>query len=59
MRVFFMIRIKVDLKRDIYLHVKILLFLVSLLSKHLLLLPQIIQKIIDIHEASRECIWLR
>jgi len=26
MRVFFLIRIKVDLKHDIYLHVKVLLF---------------------------------
>jgi hypothetical protein len=41
MRVFFLIRIKVDLKQDIYLHMEILLFHGDLPSKHLLLHLQI------------------
>ena len=43
MRVFFFIRIKVDLKQDIYLHVEVLLFHGNLSSKHLLLLFQILK----------------
>jgi hypothetical protein len=56
MQVFFLIHIKVDLKQDIYLHVEVLLFHGDLSSKHT---SSNHSEIIAIHEASRECIWLR
>jgi hypothetical protein len=43
----FLIRINVDLKHDIYLQVEVLLFHGDLSSKHLLLLFQITQRLLQ------------
>ncbi|XP_059310302.1 uncharacterized protein LOC132061519 [Lycium ferocissimum] len=59
MQVIYLIRIKLDLKQAICLHAEVLLYHDDLQSNPLLLLLRIIFEIIAIHEANRECVWLR